>query len=233
MLFNFPELLKEFDVKISGLIHVGSHEAGEIEVYSQLGIQNVLLIEANPYRFRNLVETLTVGRVNTNCSPLQYKQLPEHLAKITKQYKACNYAIVDKDIETVTLHLSSSDGGMDSIYNINEEGSSRSWCRYSVVGRVDVPAITLDTLMKESTEYNFLNIDVEGAELDVLKGSEKLLKHIDYIMLETQDIQRFHNTPTSKEIDQFLTSHGFIKRKYFDTTMSWGDAFYIKTKQDK
>lgn len=219
-------------MKVTGLIHVGIHEGGEIETYASLGIQNVTLIEANPRRFENLVETLKVGRVNINCSPLTYKALPDDLAAITKNYKPYNFAVIGDDtIKEIDLNITSHDGGMDSVFKLNNEGSSRSWCGYQVIDKIKVSCITLDNLISEKEKFNFLNIDAEGAELDILNGSKKLLNYIDYIIIETQNVPRFDNTATSDVINKFLTDLNFEKMEYYDTRLEWGDAFYIKNKK--
>jgi len=229
MLFNLNYLYNKYKMNVTGLIHVGIHEGGEIETYASLGIKNAILIEANPSRYQNLVETLTIGRVNTNCSPLTYKRLPDHLALITKSYIPYNFAVIGDDtVAEIDLNITSHDGGMDSIFKLNNEGASRSWCGYRAIGKIKVPSTTLDNLVSEKHKFNFLNIDAEGAELDILIGSKELLKYIDYIIVETQDVPRFDNTATSNVINKFLTDANFEKMEYHDTGIGWGDAFYIK-----
>jgi len=119
---------------------------------------------------------------------------------------------------------------MDSIFRLTNEGSSRSWCGYKVIDKIKVPCITLDDLINEKENFNFLNIDAEGAELAILNGSKELLKYIDYIIVETQDVPRFDNTAVSSTINKFLNDFNFKKMEYYDTGLNWGDAFYMKSK---
>ena len=68
---------------------------------------------------------------------------------------------------------------------------------------------------KQGIEYaDFLKIDVEGAELDVLKGCKKfLLKGVVLGALVEVRFQNSSNQPTFAETDQFMRSLGF---KLFD-----------------
>jgi FkbM family methyltransferase len=156
---------------------------------------------------------------------LTYEYFNDHRTDIVRQYKAFNYAVSDFD-GNVTFHLSNYDGGTDSIFKINQQGRDSSWVPYEHVDVVTVPCITLDTLIEEKQNYNFLNIDVEGAELLVLKGAEKLLHNIDWILVETQDIVRFDGSAKRSEVSELLTNAGFTLVQYFDTGKGWGDCLF-------
>jgi FkbM family methyltransferase len=226
----FQDLVSRFNIQVTGLIHVGSHEAAEIKDYSSLGISDVVLIEANPERYKNVLESLSTGRYCTWCSPLTYEYFTDYRKDIVKQYKAYNYAISDR-IGSVTFNLSNYDGGTDSIFKINSQGQRSSWVPYEHVSSVEVPTTTLDTLIEDKETYNFLNIDVEGAELLVLRGATKLLENIDWILVETQDIIRFDNSSTRSEVSSLLENHGFELVTYFDTGKGWGDCLFKKKLQ--
>jgi len=81
------------------------------------------------------------------------------------------------------------------------------------------------------SEYNFLNVDAEGAELDILKGSVNLLEQIDYIMVESSTDDRFRNGSTIQEIEMFLAQWDFNIREVEEgltTSRGWGDAFFVR-----
>lgn len=48
----------------------------------------------------------------------------------------------------------------------------------------EINSIRLDTLLKNEEKINLIKIDVEGAELLVLKGCEKIINKIDFILVE-------------------------------------------------
>lgn len=223
----FEDLVSRYNVSVKGVVHVGAHEGGEIKNYSSLGIKNVVLIEANPTRFKNLLESLSTGRYCTWCSPLTYEYFNDHRTDIVKQYKPYNYAISDRT-GSISFNVSNYDGGTDSIFKINRIGQQTSWVPYEHIDTIEVPTITLDILIEDKQSYNFLNIDVEGAELLVLKGATELLKNIDWIQVETQDVVRFDNSSTRPEVIAILERHGFELVTYFDTGKGWGDCLFKK-----
>ena len=228
MMINFENLTKK--VKITGVVHVGAHEGGETLTYVDNGITDVILIEANPLRFEHLKESIATGRHCTWCSPLTYQYLSSQQADILKNYKVYNYAITDIEDGTVALNLSNYDGGSDSIFKINEWGTNSSWAPYEHIDEVQVPTTTLDKLIVDKSKYNFINIDVEGAELLVLKGAVELLTYVDAIMLETQTRLRFDGSCTQDELVAFLKLHNFVMDQYNDTGNQWGDALFLKVK---
>lgn len=84
-------------------------------------------------------------------------------------------------------------------------------------------------------DYNFLNIDVQGYELEVLKGSVETLKEIDYIMCEINRIipekgLYYKDTPTIEDLIIFLEPYGFKLVEQDWAGISWGDGFFIKEK---
>ena len=73
----------------------------------------------------------------------------------------------------------------------------------SSISKITVEVKTVDSMCElHSVSPNFLKIDVEGAELKVLKGAEKVLKNTNALMVE---ISRNH-----KEVFELLAAYGFI-----------------------
>jgi FkbM family methyltransferase len=227
-MLDFDQLLEKYNIKINGVIHVGAHEGMETVAYVRHNIKNVILVEANPFRFSNLTESLNTGRYVTWCSPLSYSYFNVIESEILKGYRAYNYAVSDKEDGTITFNLSNFDGGTDSIFKINEWGRDSSWAPYEHVAEIEVPTTTLDRIVDDKSKYNFLNMDVEGAELMVLRGAGEVLKHMDCIMLETQDKIRFEGSCTRQELVEFLDGHGFELKEYHDTGKEWGDCLFLK-----
>lgn len=98
-------------------------------------------------------------------------------------------------------------------------------------GRELVEVRTIDSF--KFIGYNFLNIDVQGYELEVLKGAKDTLNDVDYIMCE------LNRNTTSKNLDyidsalfgeivDFLSNYGFLLVEEDWSGISWGDGFFIK-----
>ena len=81
-----------------------------------------------------------------------------------------------------------------------------------------------DNLLK----YNFINIDVQGYELEVFKGSLRTLESIDYIISEVNRAELYENCTNVYELDNFLSLYGFKRVETSWEGVTWGDALYIK-----
>jgi FkbM family methyltransferase len=83
--------------------------------------------------------------------------------------------------------------------------------------------------------YNFLNIDVQGYEYEVLKGSSKTLDHVDYILCEInrntpQKSLDYIDTKTIENVIDLLLPYGFKLVEEDWSGVSWGEGFFIKNK---
>jgi FkbM family methyltransferase len=80
---------------------------------------------------------------------------------------------------------------------------------------VEVPVVTLDEIANERSTPNFIKMDVEGHELEALRGAESILQSHDLqgLLLETF---RPHNWRQQKlqAIESLLSEHGFYPYKY-------------------
>jgi hypothetical protein len=92
-----------------------------------------------------------------------------------------------------------------------------------------VQMIKLDDFDYDVKKYNFINIDVQGYELEVFKGAINKLNNIQYIMTEINQDELYVKCTQIQELDEFLSKYGFER---VDTHWwygdGWGDAFYIK-----
>lgn len=194
-------------IKARGIIHIGAHEGLELASYVDMGAERVLFIEANPEIYKKLI-----GNIN-------------HRAGVI----AAQCAISDHN-GSITLHVTSMDqsssilplkGHLEIYPSIIEEKS------------VEVPCRTLDTLMAElqldPADYNIINVDIQGAELLALRGSEATLLHIEAINSEINFEELYEGCAKIWELDSFLDRRGFDR--VATTTPfhpSWGDGLYVK-----
>lgn len=78
--------------------------------------------------------------------------------------------------------------------------------------RLQKTLTTLDNLLesyKDFKKIDFLKLDVQGYELEVLKGATALLKHTDFVLMETSLIPINHGCPLILEVMEFMDSRGF------------------------
>ena len=71
-------------------------------------------------------------------------------------------------------------------------------------------------------------MDVQGYELEVLKGGTKTLEHVDYVYCEVNRDEVYENNAYVEELDEFLSEYN-MKRVETDWAGDiWGDALYIR-----
>jgi hypothetical protein len=86
----------------------------------------------------------------------------------------------------------------------------------------------LDDLGMNLSDFNFINIDVQGYELEVFKGAEKTLHNIDYIMSEINRDEVYQNCARIEQLIDFLSPYGFELVEQTWDGGTWGDGFFIK-----
>ena len=77
--------------------------------------------------------------------------------------------------------------------------------------------------------HNFLTLDVQGFELEVLKGFGEELKNVNFIFTEINTKYLYQNNALVSEIDKYLSKYNFIRiYTNVDCFNYFGDAFYVK-----
>jgi len=111
---------------------------------------------------------------------------------------------------------------------------------------LEVQTTTLDDFCQENRIKNidFLQIDIQGAELDVFRAAENIFNSILAIQTEVEFVPLYTGQPLFGDVDQFLGSQGFtlfdlitvpvgrakspIPSPYCRPQVLWGEAFYLR-----
>ena len=89
-----------------------------------------------------------------------------------------------------------------------------------VIGEGTIPCTTIDSLDLENIDL--IKIDVEGYEMEVLKGADKTLETTKYIMIElNSNTERYGFT--SLEVAKYIVSKGFKV-----LLEHWPDKVFVK-----
>lgn len=96
---------------------------------------------------------------------------------------------------------------------------------------IEVDALSLDALIESQQleTIDLLWLDLQGAELDVMRGSVKSLSIVNLIHLEVNRRAFYKSGATFSEVDDFLDSAGFELLKLRMPFLS-GNALYLKKK---
>lgn len=207
MLIELEGLVKKYNLNIKGIIHGGAHHGEESAVYSKLGIDKVIWLEANP-------EKVEVCRQN----------LKDQSSNLIIQE-----ALGDVDGEEVEFNVTNN-GESSSILKLKDH--KNFYPQIDVVSRFLVKTKRLDTILDEKNidiaEYNFLNLDLQGVELRVIKGLGHYLDQIDYIYTEINRSELYEGCDQIEALDSYLENKGFRRVETAWTHAEWGDAFYIR-----
>jgi hypothetical protein len=101
-----------------------------------------------------------------------------------------------------------------------------------VTETIEMTSTRMDTFIEKNNidipEYNFINLDIQGAELMALKGFGDYLNNFNYIYTEVNTSHVYKDCAIISEIDEYLMKYGFARYETQITGNEWGDAIYIK-----
>ena len=83
-------------------------------------------------------------------------------------------------------------------------------------------------LKKINIKKSFLKIDVEGYELNVLKGSKKKIKEVKYILIEDQYFNQYKND--FNKVKKFLKKNNFEILKILIFPLFIIEIFFLEKK---
>lgn len=199
--------LKHAITKRKKVIHVGGYDGEERYWYHDMGFGGVLWVEPNPEAF---------------------KQLKINIAPYSNQM-ALNVGLHDT-LRKATLHVANN--GMSS--SLLEMGTHlKHHPKVQYIKDIDVKLMSGRELFEVygfcAEDYNFLNIDVQGTELNVIKSFGDYIDEFDYIYAEVNEEHLYKDCCLVGEIDEYLSQYRFKRIVTHMTDHRWGDALYIKT----
>jgi FkbM family methyltransferase len=111
----------------------------------------------------------------------------------------CLVKNVPEDIETHQLAV----GNEQKMISLSQDNFTQS---KRVVGEGTIPMITVDSLKMD--DIDLIKIDVEGYEMEVLKGAVETLKNTQYLMIELNNNTKKYGS-NNIDVEKFITSLGF------------------------
>ena len=208
MKLDLKNLFSQNSIIPKGIIHVGAYDGKDIKLYQTLNISKIFFIEANPTVFERLKANTTRSSVDVT---------------------VVNYAISNQNGK-VTLYVNSM---VQSSSILPLKHYRDIYPNIKETHQLIVESKTLDNLLEElelsPTDFNILNLDIQGAELLALQGATNLLKYIDVVYTKVNYEELYEGCALAEEIDEFLARTGFGRvaiAKPFHP--SWGNAFYVR-----
>tara|TARA_B100001287_G_scaffold64007_1_gene52002 strand:+ start:3069 stop:3689 length:621 start_codon:yes stop_codon:yes gene_type:complete len=202
MLLSFRLLKKKYKMNIKGIIHIGAHFGQEIPDYIDCGIQDMVMFEPLEDNFKVLAEK--AKGLNANIVGHQVALGPE--PGKTKMYVS-DHNRISSSILKPKVHLT---------HHPN--------VKFPETEEVEVNC--LDNY--DCFNYNFINMDVQGYELEVLKGGKKTLEQVDYVYCEVNRDEVYENNAFVEELDEFLAEYNMERVMTSWEGQIWGDALYVR-----
>lgn len=174
--------------RASGVIHVGANTGQGRIRYEKRGLR-VVWIEPIPEVFATLEENL--------------RPFPRQTA--------LRYLVADRDDVEHTFHIANNAGKSSSILELKLHKDVYPEVAYE--RSVTMRSITLASLLERekiaAADYDALVMDVQGAELLVLKGAAPILGSFKFIKTEVAEFESYAGCCQPKDIDAFVRPYGF------------------------
>ena len=212
MIIPFEQIYKKYNMNIHGILHVGAHKCEELDAYIKHKIpkEKILWIEGNP-------------------------DLVNDIKKNDNDIFIINALITDKDNEKQNFNIANN-GESSSILEFGTHAFNYHYIKY--VDSKTIHSKRLETVYKENNIpenfANFLNVDIQGAELLAFKSLGNVITNFDYIYTEVNSEEVYKGCALITDIDQYLANYGFkrVETVWVNTILAhlgWGDALYVKT----
>jgi FkbM family methyltransferase len=209
MLISVEELVQNWSISPNGVVHVGAHLGEEASAYQKHNWLPVFWLEAQPELAQRLQERLT-----------------------SQGHRVIQAAVWN--VNDLVLNLNVASNSQSS--SLLEFGShSTDYPDIRFTKEIPVETKRLDALISKLEMPNFVNLDIQGVEMQAIEGLGNLIEKVDYIFVEVNRREVYVNCTKVWELDSYLMHLGFkrvITRWYLK--QGWGDALYIRnTKKRK
>ena len=191
---------------VRGIFHIGANTCQELGLYTnefKIPAEKIVWIEAIP----EIVQQMKVRGI-----PNIYQ------------------AVLDEKPGEVEFNVTSNNGESSSILPLHTHETH--YPSIKVQTKLKLPTQTFHQFVTSHSLpegcLDFLVMDIQGAELQVLRGSPEVLANVKMICTEVNNEELYKGAGLFKELHEFLTTHGFECVKAVFTDKNWGDAFYVR-----
>ncbi len=176
---------------------------------SNLKIDGILDVGANRGQF-----TLVCQLTHPKTPIVAFEPIPSEASTFRKVHGSRKHVVLIEtalgdETGTATLHLSKS-ADCSSLFPIGKAQSEL----FENTGEIGTQVVTVQRLDDLSPKWNgrtqqLLKLDVQGYELQVLKGAVQTLKLCKYVYAECSDVSLYDGQALRHEVASFLARYGF------------------------
>jgi FkbM family methyltransferase len=211
------------------------------EIYAQLTLHldpNSIILEAGACDGR---DTQKLAAAFPNATIHSFEPVPELFAMLlenTRDLKNvhCYQVALSDHIGSAQFHLAERPefpGKPTQAGSLHAPKERLKWSDLRYPKTITVPTTTIDAWAKEQgiTTIDFMWLDMQGHELQALKGAERMLQRAHAIYVEVNFIEAYENQPLFPEVAAWIAERDFqeIGRNFKNQT-EWffGNVFYVK-----
>jgi FkbM family methyltransferase len=196
-------LFTKWSINPKGIIHIGAHMCEEYDIYKN-STTNIIWIEANPYQVTKIKTMFPLFNI--------------YQAVISNSDTDIVDFIITNNIESSSI--------LELFEHKNEHPDIHE------IHRIKLNTITLPTFLNNNnidiSNYDFLVMDIQGAEYLALQGMSDILHNFNNIYLEVNIKELYKSCGLLSDIQSFLLKYDFYLRDIQMTQYGWGDALFSK-----
>lgn len=174
--------------RFRGIIHIGANTGQELSWYIEHLYRPILAFEPHPAAF-------------------------EKLNRVYSRFATCYRVALGEVNGPLKLYLPQDGNHERSSKYFPIETPGHDWTRVPMEDSITVPLYRFDTFVDQSnidiSPYDVAVIDVQGMELEVLKGFGLLLNQFPYLIVECSLSPVYDGEAPAKEIVDFLEERGY------------------------
>lgn len=202
MLIPVQVLKKYWGVNPRSIVHVGAHNAEELENYALASWGPVTWIEAQPQKVKDLSK------------------------RVPKTHKLIEAAVWDIDGVDLSLNVMTNTEST-SLLKLGTHATEHPTVTFSHV--IPVKTQTLKTILQNENAPELLALDIQGVELRAIKGYGERISDVKWIYCEVNKAELYEGCCLISDLDDYLAGFGIKRAVTRWTIHNWGDALYVNS----
>jgi FkbM family methyltransferase len=206
MLMDLAGLLGKYGITPTGIIHIGAHDGAEYADYKRMGVPNIIMFEPQPHLAQHL----------RNMCAADHSVIVEQLA-------------VGETPGTMDMYIETANKGMSSsLLKPKLHLEQYPWITFN--STIQVQVVSMDSYFydKKLAPYNVINMDIQGYELQALRGAASILSKLDAVYTEVNRAELYEGCGQVEQLDTLLMLYGLERVETNWAGDTWGDALYVR-----
>ena len=205
MLFSVSKLRKYWSINPTGVLHVGAHEAEEAPDYEKANWIPVIWVEG---------QVDLANRLKARLDPSRHTVIQAF--------------VWDQSGEVLTFKQTNNSQS-SSLLDFGSHATDYPNVR--VQDEYTVTTSRLDAALPKLGEFDFINLDLQGVELQALLGLGEQINKAKWIYTEVNKKNVYKNCTLVRDLDLYLDQHQFRRvATRWVRGKGWGDALYVHQK---